>query len=1290
MLGHVRRSGLILGLALGLVPLFAPPASPGEAPVPSFSKVFAPDTIGPGSATALVFTIVHQSSSPVEELAFTDTLPAGVVVADPAGISNECKGTVTAPAGGSTIALSNGRLGAFSECTITVWVTGSTPGSYDNVTGDLTSSAGNSGTATDTLTVTESIAGFSKSFSPATIPLGATSTLTLVVDNTANPESFDFFSFDDALPTGMQVAPIPNATSDCGGSLSAGPGSTAISVSFASVAAFDSCSVSVDVTTSDRGTFDNLAELQSDGVPVGVAPATLEVPTTFLEKVFLDDPVAPGGTGTLRFTITNLDRDHTATDIAFTDDLDAALAGLTATLPPNPDPPCGIGSSLTGTSTLSFAGGSLAPEASCTFTVAVNVPGDAEVGDHTNTTSSPTATIGGEPVVESPATDILTVRAAPILTKEFIDDPAGTGGTATVEFTITNTSSATTLEDVAFEDYFTDMDGVGGDTTFLPFPVTITSKPDFACGGSVAWDGERISLSGGSIAPGATCSFQVEFEIPVGLATGVYTNVTGNVSGTLEGVAVVGRTATDDLVVVGGPTLTKQFTDDPVEPGEQVTLEFTISHDEAATSNATDITFFDDLAFVAGLSATGLPLNDACGPGSVVSGVTDITLTNGSLAPGADCTFAVTVDVGGATPLGNHTNTTDNLFAVVDGMAVEGAPATDDLTIGVLEFTKEFVDDPVEPGSQVTLRFTIVNPSATVSATSITFFDDLDPDVVDGLSVDTLPATPCGAGSSITTFDPPDITDLALSFTGGELAPGASCEFDVVLGVPGNAVPDDYLNVTSGFFALLDGTAVTLPNANDILTVELPLPPLLTKEFTDDPVKPGEEVTLEFTIENPDPVATMTDIEFDDDLDAVLTGLAATDTPLSEPCGAGSSLTGTSQLTLQGGTLGPTQSCTFSVTLLVPGGAALGTYDNTTSTPTAVADGTPVSGLAASDTLVVSTVKKADLAITKTADSPTTFNGQLLRYTITVENLGPGVARRVVVTDTLPAGVTFLGSDGCKNDPDGAPACTLSTSLAVGASRSFTIVVAVDGAAVGSTLVNTASVASDTPDTKPGNNTSSVETLVEERLTCRGVPATIQGTKGADVLVGTPGDDVIVGRGGNDTIDGRGGNDLICAGRGDDIVTGGSGDDEILGGHGDDQLAGGSGEDLVLGQHGNDTIDGNADDDVLKGNGGNDTISGDGGDDIVRGGGGVDSMSGGNGNDTMFGGGGGDTIAGDRDDDIIRAGRGNDTASGGAGDDVIVGQDGNDTLTGNSGFDVTRGSAGFDVCAAEIEINCEA
>ena len=121
-------------------------------------------------------------------------------------------------------------------------------------------------------------------------------------------------------------------------------------------------------------------------------------------------------------------------------------------------------------------------------------------------------------------------------------------------------------------------------------------------------------------------------------------------------------------------------------------------------------------------------------------------------------------------------------------------------------------------------------------------------------------------------------------------------------------------------------------------------------------------------------------------------------------------------------------------------------------------------------------------------------------------------------------------------------------------------------------------------------------------LECNGLPATIIGTTGNDLINGTNGPDVIVGLGGNDVINGGNGNDVICGYAGNDTLNGGSGNDTLLGSYGLDTLNG---------QNGIDTLDGGDDSDTL--NGGNDP-------DTLRGGNGNDGLIGGSGNDTLDGG----------------------------------------------------------------------
>ena len=1058
---------LILSLVACLAPVFGASA---QDPV-GFTKSFGPSTIGPGSVSTLQFDITNFTSIGARNLAFTDTLPAGVTIASPANVVNSCGGTVSAPDGGSTISLSGGQVGASASCSVSVDVTSSTPGTHTNVSGDLTSDLGNSGPATADLTVATDRPGFSKSFSPDPVFFGERSTLVFTIDNTANSSQALSLSFTDNLPVGMEVADPANASTTCGGGVVTAPeggGVISYGPAFfgdATVGAGSSCTVSVDVLGGAVGELDNVSDELTSTPPTGTptrssgkasATLTVNVEQISLIKSFVDDPVPPGGTVTLEFTIRNLDRRSSATNIAFTDDIDAVISGLTPVGLPLTDP-CGSGSTLSESGgVLSLTGGSLAAGASCTFSVTLQVPSTASSGSFTNTTSSITADVGGEPVTGNPASDILFVEPAPLLTKEFTDDPVGAGGTVTLEFTLTNTSPDFSATDIAFIDELDAilLNGVVPADGFCGAGSTATFTP------ATSFQPARITVSGASLVAAGSCTFSISLDIANTAPAGTLTNTTGEVTATVNGEVVTGDPASDDLQVIGAPVLTKEFTDDPVIAGGTATLEFTLAHDEFAPGDATGISFTDDLdATLSGLVATGLPLSDVCGIGSEISGTMTLTFSGGALIPGGTCTFSVTLQVPTDAPAGPHTNTTSSVVATVDSSAgpvsTTGNAATDDLRVAGLTLTKEFIDDPVLPGGTVTLRFTIDNINPVSTASAIFFQDDLDA-ALDGLTATGLPlADICGTGSSLSGLS----GDMLLVFDNGALAAGESCSFDVSLQVPSTALPDTYGNITSAFSADIGGTTVFFDNAADQLVVDDNLL-ALDKEFTDDPVAPGDNATLEFTLTNLSDVDSIADIAFTDDLDAALSGLVSVSGTLADICGLGSQITGTDVLGFTGGSLGPGATCTFSVTVSVPGTAERGTLaTNTTSEVTGTSGGLPVRGDPA-----VADLQIDALTFTKSFGGVGNPGGTVtLLFKIESASGSPGFSD-LTFSDDLDAvipGLTAVGlpaSDVCGTGSllTGASLLTFTDgSLLPGGSCSFSVTLQIPSTAVAGSFVNT-------------------------------------------------------------------------------------------------------------------------------------------------------------------------------------------------------------------------------------------
>ncbi len=134
--------------------------------------------------------------------------------------------------------------------------------------------------------------------------------------------------------------------------------------------------------------------------------------------------------------------------------------------------------------------------------------------------------------------------------------------------------------------------------------------------------------------------------------------------------------------------------------------------------------------------------------------------------------------------------------------------------------------------------------------------------------------------------------------------------------------------------------------------------------------------------------------------------------------------------------------------------------------------------LSEGSTVTSTVVALADLTISK-ATVGAAIAGASFGYIIDVENDGPSDAQSVTVTDTLPAGLTFVSTS-----PSGGFSCVGTTtvtctvaSMGSGALASIAINVKIASGATGS-RTNTASVTSTTNDPNTANNSDSVTTFI--------------------------------------------------------------------------------------------------------------------------------------------------------------------------------------------------------------------
>ncbi len=149
-------------------------------------------------------------------------------------------------------------------------------------------------------------------------------------------------------------------------------------------------------------------------------------------------------------------------------------------------------------------------------------------------------------------------------------------------------------------------------------------------------------------------------------------------------------------------------------------------------------------------------------------------------------------------------------------------------------------------------------------------------------------------------------------------------------------------------------------------------------------------------------------------------------------------------------------------------------------TNTAVISGNEEETNLANNTCTVTTQVNPldDLSILKAASASSVKIGAYLTYTLTASNSGPSDATGVIITDTLPPGLTYdsaQSSLGTVSQAGGTITVNVG-NLAAGATDTVTILVTV--ASGKGSITNTADIRGNEPETTLANNAASVTTFI--------------------------------------------------------------------------------------------------------------------------------------------------------------------------------------------------------------------
>ena len=719
-------------------------------------------------------------------------------------------------AGRDVLSLTGGELAPGQSCSFRVGVSipASAPfGDYKNRTSLISTVVGGRRLvgfpATDTLDVVPIPLAFSSSFSPSNISLNGTSTLTFSIDNQGSQAEATDVTFSATLPDGMALAADPEATSTCGGDLTAPAGGNTFNFSNGTIGAGEVCTVTVDVVGQTTGnlnmTSGNLLSTLGDS---GTTTSTLSInPPPAFSMSFTPDEINAGQVSTLTLTIDNRASNAPATDLNLANELPD---GLILANPSNARTTCQGGSllAISGTDQFSYSGGTVPAGQICTVSVGIT---SSEGANYLNTTQKLTSSLGDSGTASDSLDVLPTVSLALNVTGSTPTVLAGSGRDNLGYVVIITNNGPSTATNIVIDFAET-----------LPPGVIVEN----ALAGLGTYDQSSWTIP--ALGTGGEATLGITYTVPQDTQAGTNSIVA---TATLTSVDQVNlnqanNSATETTSIVAGVDLivTKTGSDDPVIAG----------------SGNGNLSYLIEVTNRGPLAATGLELTHipSLGDGIPIESVTpsigafnNQTWTVGDLAVGATASLEISLTVGPSAEAASPGFTSTSSVSAVDQAQIntgdESVTSSRNITREVdLTILAESSRDPVLAGFNL--------PQNLFHTLTVT---NQGPSDASGISLQLSEILP--EGVTVDSINPANETIFADSiWSVGNLAAGNSSSIIYYFQVPGT--------VTGG--ADLISSQATVNSSNE---------PLLNPEddansITTDIVSPsnteiaGEDIKLDF------------------------------------------------------------------------------------------------------------------------------------------------------------------------------------------------------------------------------------------------------------------------------------------------------------------------------------------------------------------------------------------------------------------------------------------------------------
>ncbi len=937
----------------------------------NISKAVSPSNPAPGQPVRYTVTVQNWSTDVLSNVVVTDALTNGqtFLTGTISGINytptTSGAGCVTPTTsnntGDTTVVITIPNLNARTNqttpgsCSITFYAmtsSSATNGSAVNNAlnaGSVCYNSGancNGGSTSSSSSINSSTLSATKGFSPAgPLSEGTVTTMTITLSNlSANP--LTSIAISDTLPLSgsnqLTVATPNNASTTCGGTITAVAGSTSVALNGGTVpgrasngtGAAGTCLLKVDVV-GPAGTYNNQATIAgtqtyANGNTTAIGPVNANATLVYnsslsATKSFLPTQVTSGGKSTVTINLANSGA-IALTGISVTDPLPS---GMVLANPVNAYTTCAGGPSFIatpGTSSINMLGANIAGNGNCNMLFDVVATGGA---NWVNTIPvGNIAAIGGIKN-QTAVTGTLQHIASTNINISKATNPSSIifpGELSQLTITLTNGSQAVT--NLNFTDYFTNNGTSGGSATGMQIASTASASTTCPSGIVNATPGATsLSVSGVSLAANASCTVTVNIT---SISVGGITNIipSGSIS-TDQGLSN-STAATTSLATGSNIGVTKKFTPNVIQPGERSRLRITLFN--ATESSVSNMSLTDNLpSGVTVPSGANPTINCTGGIINTTSGQIIITSANLPAASGgvaASCYAEIDVY---APSQGIYVNTIPSNSASVGGtQTTNSQPATDTLYVfSPVVIHKAIANKTLDtgnpagfttgtasalPGVSNVLKISLTNPNA--SALTMASLTDTLPT---GLVVAQTPnaSTTCANGLVSAAN-----SATSIILTGATIPASGSCTVSV--NVLSN-ISGTYINtIPSGSLTTFEGASNDLSTSAEIL---ISTPPTVTKQFSPGVIGAGGTSTMTIILGNSNASAATLSAVFTDTLPTAPGNMVVANTPnIQKTCpGTVTATAGSGTVTYANGAQIPVGGCVINVDITA---STPGDYNN--------------------------------------------------------------------------------------------------------------------------------------------------------------------------------------------------------------------------------------------------------------------------------------------------------------------------------------------------------------------------